>query len=313
MKHRFLLLAGALLATALLPAVAAAGKGQCSQPSSNGTKPVASDCLYILKAAVGALSCSPACICAPSGSLPAKARDALLCLRVSVGQAGSLACPCVVGDDFDDSSEDPSKWGSGDDIQGHGTLTETDKVLQYACSPPTGYDIALRRWVEQVMPYDSDWEARIDAGNLVAPALAAQYASFGIAVYHVTYADEAFIELYANSAGRGFHGDLYRHGNSAANADTLAIGGLSAGSARITFDATTKILRFYYDASGDDGSTWTELGSFGIHGSGTGNVDWGLTAGETMSISVYGYSQDVSVGPGQLFGDNFAVSGGVVP
>jgi len=43
---------------------------------------------------VGARTCSPECICAPTGTLPTKATDALLCLSVATGQPLALNCPC---------------------------------------------------------------------------------------------------------------------------------------------------------------------------------------------------------------------------
>ena len=67
---------------------------QCAQPVSSGPTPVSSDCLYILQAAVGLVSCTPECTCAPTGTLPAKATDALLCLNVAVGIDRPINCPC---------------------------------------------------------------------------------------------------------------------------------------------------------------------------------------------------------------------------
>ena len=88
---------GILAAVVLLVSgddVARAAQGDCSQPVSTQSTPTASDCLFILRAAVGLESCVPECICAPSGSLPASATDALVCLRKAVGQPVTLACPC---------------------------------------------------------------------------------------------------------------------------------------------------------------------------------------------------------------------------
>lgn len=66
----------------------------CAQPVTHGSGPTASDCLLILQVAVGSGSCEPSCMCAPKGSLPTSARDALVCLRWAVGQNVSLDCPC---------------------------------------------------------------------------------------------------------------------------------------------------------------------------------------------------------------------------
>jgi len=68
----------------------------CSRPVTTGDKPVTSDCLFILRTAVGLQICSPECACAPTGSLPIKATDALLCLKSATGQSVTLDCPCVV-------------------------------------------------------------------------------------------------------------------------------------------------------------------------------------------------------------------------
>jgi len=73
---------------------ALADLGGCAQPVSTGPAPVASDCLYILNVAVGAASCEQECACAPKGTLPVSATDALVCLAIAVGGSGSLSCPC---------------------------------------------------------------------------------------------------------------------------------------------------------------------------------------------------------------------------
>ncbi|MFN2425868.1 MAG: hypothetical protein ABR587_05425 [Candidatus Binatia bacterium] len=71
------------------------GGTKCAQPVTGGAAPTASDCLFILRAAVGSNTCATECLCAPKGSLPITASDALLCLRSAVGQAVTLNCPCT--------------------------------------------------------------------------------------------------------------------------------------------------------------------------------------------------------------------------
>jgi hypothetical protein len=90
-------LASFVLYTGLSAVPALAGQGDCSQPLSDGPAPVATDCLFILNAAVSLTTCSPVCICAPSGELPISATDALVCLRKAVGGAIPLLCPCGSG------------------------------------------------------------------------------------------------------------------------------------------------------------------------------------------------------------------------
>ena len=73
---------------------ALAALGDCGQPLSNGATPVASDCLFILRAAVGSETCDPACICDTNGEGGTTATDALVCLKKAVGQSVTFQCPC---------------------------------------------------------------------------------------------------------------------------------------------------------------------------------------------------------------------------
>jgi hypothetical protein len=70
------------------------GHPLCAQPISDGDAPHATDCLFLLNAAVGLTSCVPECVCAPKGVLPVSATDALICLAAAVGSDVDLHCPC---------------------------------------------------------------------------------------------------------------------------------------------------------------------------------------------------------------------------
>jgi hypothetical protein len=76
----------------LAGAPAMAAQGDCGQPVSNGAAPTASDCLFILRTAVGTETCG--CICNVNGQSPTTAVDALLCLKKAVGQDVDLLCSC---------------------------------------------------------------------------------------------------------------------------------------------------------------------------------------------------------------------------
>ena len=83
-----------LTVTAISQSVDAA-QGDCAQPLSSGSNPTASDCLFILRSAVGISTCSPSCVCDPNGSGGTSATDALVCLAKAVGQPVTLDCPCA--------------------------------------------------------------------------------------------------------------------------------------------------------------------------------------------------------------------------
>ena len=71
-----------------------AAQGGCGQPVSSGAQPIASDCLFILRAAVGSETCSPDCVCDTNGTDDTTASDALVCLKRAVGQDVDLDCRC---------------------------------------------------------------------------------------------------------------------------------------------------------------------------------------------------------------------------
>jgi len=76
------------------PTVTTAAQGDCAQPLSTGATPTASDCLFILRTAVGTQTCDPVCICDPNGAGGTTATDALFCLKAAVAEPVTLACPC---------------------------------------------------------------------------------------------------------------------------------------------------------------------------------------------------------------------------
>jgi len=67
----------------------------CGLPATEGPDPTATDCLFILSAAVQALVCEPECICDVDGNGRLGASDALLCLQVALNVEGAeLRCAC---------------------------------------------------------------------------------------------------------------------------------------------------------------------------------------------------------------------------
>jgi hypothetical protein len=68
--------------------------GDCGQPISDGISPSATDCLFLLQAAVGSQNCDYDCICDVDDSGAVVATDALRCLNRAVGLAVHLTCGC---------------------------------------------------------------------------------------------------------------------------------------------------------------------------------------------------------------------------
>jgi hypothetical protein len=84
-----------ILAANTSPALGALG--DCGQPVTSGAGPTASDCLFILKDAVGTETCNPGCICDTNSEGGVTASDALVCLKKAVGQDIPLNCPVPCG------------------------------------------------------------------------------------------------------------------------------------------------------------------------------------------------------------------------
>ncbi len=317
---------GALLIAVILfhqPIALQAAQGDCAQPVSTGSQNTASDCLFILRAAVGSIVCSPACICAPKGSLPATATDALLCLKKAVGQPVALNCPCTVsqqGDDFNDNSRDTAKW-SLDEIDGFGMLRETGQVLMYTCSRGSSYDESIRPWHASKLPFNADWEVQVDLANTSILSQNNHTNSFGISVVDEksNFANEIYGELYRSRSGgpptrSGFYAELWKNDSYVASADTGSLA-VTTAAVRLAFRAANKVVTVYYDIDNSNGYNWVVYGSFGLAGAGgaTGNANWGLSNSDRLLVAVYGYSSNMAVPSGKIYGDNFLVTGGVAP
>ena len=83
------------LACVLVPTRDARAGLVCASPLRLTVPPAATDCLFILRSAVGASQCYPSCACDPDGSGNVASSDALACLMSSVGRAAVLDCLCT--------------------------------------------------------------------------------------------------------------------------------------------------------------------------------------------------------------------------
>lgn len=318
MNPRDGIVASALLALLVFAGETEAARGACSQPATTGSGPSASDCLFILRTAVGTSTCGPACICAPKGTLPTVSSDALLCLRGSVGQPVVLDCPCdiPVADDFNDNSKDPARWGA-DNGFGNGVLTETSQRVQFTISSPTDFDLERRPWIGSELPYSSDWIVQLDVSNATTPTQNDEYNAVGLALIEAgNDANEIFIEFYSTNdvAGRtGLFSGLFEDFNDIEFIDTDPMS-ITNATLRMEFESSTKVVTLYYDATLAGEQAWVRLGSYGVAGSGgDASADWTMTNASAFTINLQGYSENMNISPGQAHSDNFALAGGVGP
>jgi hypothetical protein len=221
------------------------------------------------------------------------------------------------GDNFNDNSKDPAKWGN-DVVFGHGVLTERNGRLEYTCGVPTIVeDDAERLWKLTRFPYNEDWSIQIDTFNNTVPVTSVQVCSFGINLLTPNNGDTLYAEMYSSSLGSpparyGFSSGLETDDNTLLNADSGSVD-VTNGAVRMAFNAATKVITLFYDLDANDGYQWIQYASLGIAGSGgaDANTDWHLTATDQFTAYIYGYSANMSIGSGQMYGDNFLETNGV--
>jgi hypothetical protein len=217
-------------------------------------------------------------------------------------------------DDFDDNVKNKGLWGP-DIVDGIGFLKEKNGRLEYTVSSPNPDDFILRPLYGGIGPYSTDWETKIDLFNSTNPA-SNKYNSYGISIIRCgSLQHELFAELYAfggnggNPFSKGFYTALTSQAALSGDADTLDLGiEPLSGSLRIAFDSIFKVFAVFYDTGGGE----VPLALFNVNGgngglNGTGN--WGMTDANEFCIGVYGYSNNMSISGGKVYGDNFSATG----
>jgi hypothetical protein len=240
-------------------------------------------------------------------------------LVISVMLLSGYALAADISDNFNDNLKNNDIWGK-DEISGGGVLKEINQRLQYTVSASTVKD-AYKRLLVARGPYNSSWQTQIDLFNSTNPTQILQLNSFGIDIYHCSDPNDwVYAEMYASSydgfAGiKGFHAEFATDDGVPAWTDSgdLAGVGTLAGAVQITFDSLTKIISVYYSYNGGG---WAPFGSFGVSavgGGADGNGDWLMTDSDQFCLRVYGYSENMEVTGGKMYGDNFLATGAAAP
>jgi hypothetical protein len=214
-------------------------------------------------------------------------------------------------DDFNDNTEDLTKWGT-DIVDGKGVLTEINQRLEYTTTGigTADHDSVDRPWISTRFPYSADWAIQIDVTNTTTLG---EFNSFGIDIASVRLPDnEIEIEL----AQSGQYWAEFRGGTQIFGQDYKNFfSGVTSGAIQIGFDSETKTFIVSYDTDPSDGYQWQPFGTFRVDGLGVAdNIrNWGLTDSDQFIAYVFGYSIKISVPSGELYGDNFLETGGVEP
>jgi hypothetical protein len=94
-SNRVIAIVFGAVASLTFPPQPSASELRCSIPVTDRLYyPTATDCLHILRTAVGLAQCEPACVCQPAGGPTTRTADALLCLQRSLLLPVLLDCKC---------------------------------------------------------------------------------------------------------------------------------------------------------------------------------------------------------------------------
>ncbi len=204
-------------------------------------------------------------------------------------------------DDFNDNSKDLTKWGADSGGAGH-SLNEINQRLEYTADGSDSFK--ERPWILSTGSYVENWEARMDV-HLSTAALPVdgddRRFTLGLSAGGFSAGVQLELKNYSGTTLRSFKVGDDGPGGTDSLVSTLS----TDGAVRVTFDASTKILGFYYDENGSIGGyTWTQFDTIDTDAVGT---DWGLNAASTFAIAPFGESEGVGVSSGEAYGDNFNV------
>ena len=229
--------------------------------------------------------------------------------------SGSALGLTPVSDDFNDNSLDLSKWESFSD---GGAISESSGRINYTVGSPGVAGDYAELACNSSPGSSENWQVIVDVTNTTTPASLGQISSVGIQIYNAADLNDAvFLELYSSALDqtpyrRGFVSGLITNGIDvpASDIDTGNLPGQTTGSLRIAYNGTTKVLTTYYDATGSgNGFQWVQLSSYGLNNSGgaNGTTNWGAMS-SGFAVSIYGYSEAMTITSGQVTLDNFSLS-----
>ena len=201
------------------------------------------------------------------------------------------------GDDFNDNSMDAGKWGIHHQDSGT-AINEVNGRFEFS-SPAGPYSdrSSAWEWISNGGSYTQDWTIVYDTVSLIdTNAIVDNELWFGMAVRFGDTFDDIFgIERDIENYG-GFPRDIIGSDasvNDVTVVDTSYAASNSAITLKITFDASKKLLKGWFD----HGTGFIPLSSFDVSA-------WGMTATDEFSLLLYGGNRGLDVAPGELYSDN---------
>jgi hypothetical protein len=215
-------------------------------------------------------------------------------------------------DNFDDNSMEQSKWVDlPGEKKGQGQLNEINGRLEYTTSGGNAKDSMDRKWILTEFPYDGNWSIEITVTNNSIFLESNKWSSFGINVRSkMDQNDEIEIELAAMMNGAKMFWSEFQDNNVVVG-EAFQSTTLASAPIRLSFNSALKVFNVsYYDGG------WNSFGSFDVNASGVGtngSANWGMANTDKFVAYVFGYSENMVVNSGVIYGDDFSETGGIEP
>jgi hypothetical protein len=217
-------------------------------------------------------------------------------------------------------------WGSvisANTGTGSGGLAQGSNVLNFTATIGAGNGNATQTlpWTLNSGVTNADWSVTLAVNNAWTLASTQERVDIGLVVWNSADSTDYVRLLLQKSDFSGTGGPANRnvfHSNVGNNGSTLFVGdsagGIgSSGTIGISYNGASQVFSTFYDV----GSGWTQIGSFGVAGSGgtTGNTTWGSLSAFSVGIvgvAINNTGAGMTVSSG-LTADNFALSATAIP
>ncbi len=204
-------------------------------------------------------------------------------------------------DNFYATALNKSRWTLKNYAEGK--LARKGGKVNFTVAGPTGDDFSILDLKNNNPGYNESWEIILDVVNA---ANLGSKAGVGFQIYNASdKGDFAALEFYGNG---GFVAISNTDDKDNPADDLVKNPGVTGGSIRISFDKTSKLIGYWYDATGSsDGYQWKRIGTFSPTGKGgdrKGNWKMNPTTGK-FGIQLFGFSEGKEVRSGSISFDNF--------
>ena len=236
-------------------------------------------------------------------------------ITIALFFASCLKAQFTGNDNFNDDTLNTQRWTAFSNV-GSGGIYEVNQQLEYTSN--SGLSYQYLSWRTRAS-YDEDFDLIVRTENKTDADNAGEYASVGIEIYPAFSSSKWLNVRHGSYYVSGFGGSrdisanfYYYSGATLTTGTQIQANNIYPQSAiiKLSFDSTEKVFRVFYDENPTDGTQWSLLSVFGVdeNANGDENLNFGLGAGTTFQVYLYGLANNISVESGQMIMDDFQAS-----